>query len=320
MSKLNKKVVVSVVTLSRNSELVDELKKYFSEVSINEKGERYTEMELREALKDADAAIIGLDKIDESLLSHCSKLEVISKHGIGTDKIDFDACKRYGVDVKLQEGTNRRSVSELTLGFMLSLMRGAYSPSLQLKEGIWNKYGSQGRNLTGKTIGIIGVGNIGKDLVSLLTPFNCHIIANDLRQDSEQKQFYQDYAIEEVPKETIYKKSDIITIHAPLTDLTRGMITQKELQYMKPSAFIINTARSRIINETDLLLALKNNIIAGAGLDVYDNEEPPYNLELLGLPNVYCTPHIGGTSKEASIALGIKAIQNLKDYFGVKNG
>jgi phosphoglycerate dehydrogenase-like enzyme len=318
MEPLDKKVAVSVVTLSKNNELVEELRKYFSDVSINQKGERYTDEELKEALKDSDAAIIGLDKVDESLLSSCPNLKVISKHGIGTDKIDFDACEKYGVELKLQEGTNKRSVSELTLGFMLSLMRGAYSPSLQLKEGVWNKYGSQGRNLTHKTIGVIGVGNIGKDLVSLLTPFNCHILANDLRQDTEQKRFYQFYNVEEASKETVYKESDIITVHAPLTDLTRGMITKKELQMMKPSAFIINTARSRIVNETDLLWALKNEVIAGAGLDVYDNEEPPYNIELLSMPNVYCTPHIGGTSKEASLALGKKAIQNLKDFYGVK--
>jgi len=318
MEPLDKKVAVSVVTFSKNSELVNELKRYFSNVSINEKGERYTEEELKAALSDADAAIVGLDRIDDSLLKSCSRLKVISKHGIGTDKIDFDVCRKYGVEVKLQEGTNRRSVSELALGFMLSLIRGAYSPSLQLKGGIWNKYGVQGRNLTEKTVGIIGVGNIGKDLISLLAPFNCHILANDLRTDLAQKQFYQDYHVEESSKERIYQESDILTVHAPLTDLTRGMITQKEIQSMKPSAFIINTARAKIINEDDLLWALKNKIIAGAGLDVYDNEEPPYNLELLSLPNVYCTPHIGGTSKEASLALGIKAIQNLKDFYGIK--
>lgn len=312
------KVAISVVTFSKNEDLITELQKYFSDISINRLGRRYSESELIGALSDADAAIIGLDKIDESLLSHCNKLKVISKHGIGTDKIDFDACKKYGVEVKTQEGTNKRSVSELTLGFMLSLMRGAYIPSLELKNGIWNKYNNSGRNLTDKTIGIIGVGNIGKDLISLLSPFDCNILANDLKQDSEQKQFYKDHNVEEASKDTIYHKSDILTIHAPLTDLTRGMITKKELQMMKPSAFVINTARSRIMDETDLLWALKNEVIAGAGLDVYDNEEQPYNLELLSLSNVYCTPHIGGTSKEASIALGKKAIQNLKDFYRIK--
>lgn len=310
------KIAVSVVTFSKNQELTEELAKHFPDYRLNTLERRYTKEELIEALRDADAAIIGLDTVDEQVLRELPKLKVIAKHGIGTDKINFEACKKYGVEVMLQPGTNRRSVAELTLGMMLGLIRGAYASSLELKHGVWNKYDNPGRDLTGKTIGIIGVGNIGKDLVSLLEPFHCTILVNDIREDPEQKQFYQEHGLKESSKEEIFRQADIITIHAPLTQETRNMIAREQFLMMKPTAYFLNTARGEIAKEEDLLWALKNNVIAGAGLDVYA-QEPPQNLELLALKNVYCTPHIGGTSKEAALALGMGAINNLRKYFGI---
>lgn len=312
------KIAVTVVTFSKNDEVVKELKKYFPNVSINTLGRRYTEEELINALKDTDGAIVGLDKIDENILKHCPRLKVISKHGIGLDKINFDDLKKYDVEFKYKEGVNKRSVAELTLGMILGLVRGLYKTSLQMKEGIWNKYNSEGRKLTGKTIGIIGVGNIGKELVKLLKPFNCKILVNDIRKDEDQIRFYEENNLVNSSKETIYKESDIITIHTPLTELTKNLITKEKFMIMKPDSFIINTARGEIVNEEDLLWALKNKIIAGAGLDVYA-EEPPQNSELLNLKNVFCTPHIGGTSKEAAFALGLTAINSLKEYFNVND-
>ena len=140
---------------------------------------------------------------------------------------------------------------------------------------------------------------------------------NDLREDEEQKRFYRENDLEEASKEIIYKNSDIVTIHTPLTKITRNMITKKELSMMKSHAFLINAARGEIINEFDLLESLKSGVIAGAGLDVY-TEEPPKSetlKELLSLRNVYCTPHIGGTSKESSWRLGYAAIEGLKEFF-----
>ena len=273
------KIAVSVVTFSNNEELVRRLGEEFpeAELQVNTLGRRYTSDELVDSLRNADVAIIGLDKIDESVLSQCPQLKIISKHGIGTDKVDFDACRRYGVEVRIQEGTNRRAVAELALGFMLSLMRGGYVSSLELKRNRWNKYGNNGRNLTEKTIGIIGVGNIGKDVVRLLKPFDCTILANDLREDSEQRFFYREHNLRESSKEEIYRGADIITIHTPLTDLTRNMINRKQFEMMKSTAFLINSARGEIINEEDLLWALKSKVIAGVGLDAYAIE-PPTNL------------------------------------------
>ena len=167
---MRQKVAVSVVTFSKSEDLVNELEKDF-DVNINTTGRRYTKEELIDALREADAAITGLDNVDESVLRYCPNLRVISKYGIGVDQIDFEDCKKYGVEIiRKGLGLNSRSVSELTLGYMLGLMRGAYTTSSEMKEGSWNKYGNKGRELTRKTVGIIGVGNIGKNLVPLLKP------------------------------------------------------------------------------------------------------------------------------------------------------
>jgi D-3-phosphoglycerate dehydrogenase len=190
-----------------------------------------------------------------------------------------------------------------------------------LKDGRWNKYGNNGRNLTGKKVGIIGVGNIGKDLVSLLQPFNCKILGNDIREDTEQLNFYKRNGVIKASKDAIYEFSDIISLHVPLTDLTRNLINEKVFPVMSPNSFLINTCRGDVVNEADLLYALKSKKIAGAALDVYSNEEnpnfykTPFHEELFSLPNVIPTPHMGGTSQEASLALGMTAIKNLRDYF-----
>lgn len=312
------KVAVSVVTFSKEQELVTELSRHFPEYSLNKPGRRLTRDELIDSLSDADAAIIGLDKIDEYVLKHCPKLKIIAKHGIGTDKIDFDACEKYGVEVRTQSGTNKRGVSELTLSFMLDLMRGGYRSSLQMREGNWDKYTNKGRSLTGKTIGIIGVGNVGKDLVSLLSPFNCRILVNDIREDKEQLDFYGKHRLEPSSKENIYRESNIITLHTSLTPLTQNMITSNEFSLMGKAPYLINTARGEIINISDTLSALREDKISGLALDVFAIEPPkgyPYE-QLRSRPEVIFTSHIAGTDVESAKALGMTAISNLREYFG----
>ena len=196
----------------------------------------------------------------------------------------------------------------MTLGFMLSLSRNLYLTSNLLKNGIWNKDG--GAQLTGKKVGIIGVGNIGKDLIRLLKPFKCEILVNDI---VDQSKYYHDNNLNEVSKKYIFKNSDFITVHTPLNKTTKNIINKKSLSTMKSNSFVINTARAGIINQEDLKWALKSNIIAGAAIDVYDNE-PPLDKDLLSLSNLMNTPHIGGNSKEAVEAMGISAIDNILSW------
>ncbi len=186
------------------------------------------------------------------------------------------------------------------------LSRNLYITSNLLKEGTWQKEG--GFELSGKTIGIIGVGFIGKELIRLLEPFNCKILVNDI---VDQESYYRVHGLIEATKEYIYREADIISIHTPFDETTKDLITLREFKMMKPTAFLLNTARGGIVNETNLKYALKNSLIAGAGIDAYV-VEPPIDRELIELPNLIATPHIGGNSKEAVLAMGLSAIENLK--------
>lgn len=302
------KVVVSNNAFSKNAFLVNKLLSHFPDATINTLGKRFTGDDLIEYFREADAAIVGLEIVSSQLLDNLPKLKIVAKFGVGLDNIDLDACQERNVTVGWTPGVNKRSVAEMTLGFMLALLRNLYITSNQLKVGNWNKDG--GLQLSGRTIGIIGIGNIGRDLVELLKPFACRILVNDIQDVSAYANLN---GLESVTKEVLYKESDIITIHTPFTKHTNNLLNMDVFKQMKPSSFIINTARGGIVNEEDLKTALKGGIIAGAALDVYETE-PPTDLELLNLPNLMCTPHTGGNSVEAVVAMGMSAINHLLTY------
>jgi phosphoglycerate dehydrogenase-like enzyme len=302
------KVKVSTIAFSKNKLLVEDLLKHFPDAVVNDSGKRIIDGELIEYFADAEAVIVGLEIITPELLDKLPKLRIIAKYGVGLDNIDLDACKNRGILVGWSGGVNKRSVAEMALGFMIALCRNLFSTSNELKQFIWNKSG--GVQLSGKTIGIIGLGNIGKELVLLLKPFGCNILVNDIEDVSE---FATANNLQCVDKNTLISLSDIVSIHTPLTSETRNMFTTKEFNQMKKSAFIINTARGGIINEIDLKIALKEKIIAGAALDVYETE-PPIDKELLQLPNLICTPHTGGNAAEAVFAMGESAINHLLKF------
>lgn len=300
---------VTTVAFSKDQELVDELNGIgFKQVLTNEPQRRFTQNELIEFLSKCDAAIVGLDKITEEVLSKVPNLKAISKYGVGLDNIDFEACKKYGVEVLHTQGVNKRSVSELALGCMLSLSRNIYVTSNDLKNGNWNKSG--GIQLSGKTVGIIGVGHIGKDLIELLKPFNCNILVNDI---IDQTAYYQANNLAECTKDEIYKNADVITIHTPLTSDLKHLINKDTLLMMKPNAIVINTARGGLINQDDLKWALQNKVIAAAAIDAYE-VEPPDDKDFVKLPNLITTPHIGGNAQEAVKAMGLAAIHNIVEF------
>lgn len=300
---------VTTVAFSKDVKLVEALNsKGFKKVITNINGIRFTKEELILFLQKCDVAIVGLDNIDGSVLMHTSNLKAISKYGVGLDNINFEDCEKYKVKVIHTQGVNKRSVSEMALGFMLSLCRNIYVTSNLLKNGVWHKNG--GVQLSHKTIGIIGVGNVGKDLITLLKPFACKILVNDV---IDQEDYYKENNLIEVSKEVIFKEADIISIHTPFTEDTKYLINKETLKMMKPTAFIINTARGGIVNQDDLKIALKNGFITGAAIDAYE-VEPPQDKELISLPNLINTPHIGGNANEAVQAMGEAAIENIVTF------
>jgi len=302
------KVVVSAVSFSKNTELVSVLLNHFPDAVINSEGKRYLNDDLVAFYKDANAIITGLENIDDELLSKLPSLKLIVKYGVGLDNIDLLACEKRGVKIGWTGGVNKNSVAEMALGFMLMLSRNLFTTANQLKSGTWNKSG--GFSLSSRTIGIIGIGHIGKELVQMLKPFNCRILINDIIDLSGYSSLNK---VESVTKEYLFQNADLISIHTPLNSSTEDMINKEIILQMKKSVFLINTARGGIINEDDLKWALENNEIAGAALDVF-NVEPPEDSELMKFPNLITTPHTAGNSYEAVIAMGIAAIDHLVSY------
>ena len=306
-------IVVTSPSFSKNEILQKEILKYFPNAKLNLDGTRFKKTELIDYIADANAIIVGLDDIDKEILDNCKNLKIVAKYGVGLDNIDVDGCKEKNIAIGWSGGVNRLAVAEMTLGLMFALIKNLFLTSNQLKNGIWNKSG--GFNLSGKTIGIIGVGFIGKELIKLLKPFNCKILVNDI---INQNEYYKANNLIESSKENIFKGADIITIHTPLTKETKYLINKKNISLIKKSSFIINTARGAIVNQNDLKDALQNHLIAGSALDVYEIE-PPIDKEFLKLENLISTPHIGGNSKEAIELMGFSAIKHLKEFFKIED-
>ncbi len=304
-------VVVTSPSFSLNKALQKEIYRYFPDAMLNMNGKRFNKKELIEYIKGAEALIVGLEPIDNEILQECKKLRIVSKYGVGLDNIDLDACRKRNVAIGWSGGVNRLSVAEMTLGYMLMLCRNLFVASNQLKKGIWNKAG--GFQLSEKRVGIIGVGYIGKELVRLLKPFNCEIWVNDI---IDQEKYYKENNLLKKSKEEIFSSCDIVSIHTPLDDSTVNLVTLDVIKTMKKDSFLINSARGGIINEADLKTALIGGFIAGAAIDAYV-EEPPVDIELLNLPNLICTPHIGGNSKEAVEAMGMSAINHIRKFYNL---
>lgn len=305
------KVVVTSHSFSKNIELRAELLKLSKNVAFNDAGVRYDKQAVIEYLRDSTAAVVGLEPIDDEVLAACPNLKIIAKYGVGLDNIDIEACQKRGVALGWSGGVNRLSVAEMTIGFMLMLSRNLYATSNLLKSGVWNKSG--GFQLSGKTVGIIGFGFIGQEVARLLTPFGCELLIDDI---ADKKAKIASFGASAAAKDEIFEKADFITMHTPLTDETRNLIDARVLAKIKKSSFVINTARGGIVDEVALKEALRNGDIAGAAIDVY-LDEPPSDKELLALPNLICTPHIGGNANEAVLAMGLSAIKHLKDFLRV---
>lgn len=303
------KIKATSTSFSKHPRLRAALLEDFPGAVFNDHGRKYTKAELIEYIGDADGLVLGLEDVDDEVLAACPNLKIVSKYGVGLDNLDQDACKRRNVAVGWTGGVNRRSVAEMDLCFMLALSRCLYASSMDLKAGQWNKDG--GFQLSGKTIGVIGLGYTGSEIIRLLKPFECRVLGNDIIDKSE---LCAELGIEHVKKNQLFAESDFVLMHTPLTELTHHMINTDTLAAMKPTAYLINTARGPIVKHEDIKRALIDGVIAGAALDVYE-EEPPTDMELLGLKNFFCTPHIGGNSDEAVMAMGLSAIGHIREFF-----
>lgn len=311
MKNSTDKVVVTSRSFSRNPVLRTELLRRYENVTFNDEGLSLSGEELVKFLSGHTKAITALEKIDAELVDRLKGLKVLSKYGVGIDMIDVDALKNRGIGFGWTKGVNRRSVSELTLSFLISLLRRVPESQVSVKGGEWRQH--VGSTMTGKTIGIVGCGNVGKDLVRLLQPFGCRILINDL---IPMPDFAGAFDCVELPLEELLSQADAVTVHVPLDDSTHGLIGAEQFEKMRENAVIINTARGGIIDEPALLKSLNQGKLSAAALDVFAIEPPSSDaaLALINHPLVLVTPHIGGSAAEAILAMGRAAIDGLDDY------
>jgi len=277
------------------------------EIQRNNTGRPYEKEEMLKLIRDVDGIIIGIDELSAEIIEEANKLKVISKYGIGVDNIDINMATNKKIIVTNTPTANVDAVADLTFGLILSLARRIPEADKKTKSGEWEKI--IGKPVWEKTLGIIGLGKIGRQVVKRAQGFKMNILVYDLVKDEK---FAQSYNIKYVNLEKLLQKSDYITIHIPLNDATRGMISYKELGKVKKEAFLINTSRGGIVDEEALYDALRNNKLRGAALDVYNNE-PPGKSPLKELDNVIMTPHIAAYTEEAIENMSIQAAQNLID-------
>lgn len=272
------------------------------DVKLNPFEHKMTSQELAKEIKDSEILIAGTEKITEEVFQNAPKLKLISRVGIGLDGVDFELCKKYGVRVAYTPDAPTMAVAELCVAMILDLARQITITDKNIRVGVWKRH--MGTLLYGKTIGIFGMGRIGKSLVHLLSSFNVKFLVHDINPDIA---FGRLYNVNFVSKEEILKNSDVISVNIPLKKDTLNYITLKELSLMEPHAIVINTARGGIINENDLYDALKEKIIAGAAVDVF--EEEPYSGKLIELENCLLTCHMGASTIDSRTDMEVQAVE-----------
>ncbi len=301
------RVAVCSRSFSRHPVLRAELLERYPGATFNDDGLSLSGDDLIRYLKDHVKAIIALETLDASLFKALPELKVVSKYGVGFNTIDLDAMAAAGIKLGWTGGTNKRSVSELVISFAVQLLRHLPEASREAKAGTWRQH--VGRQLSDRTLGIVGCGHVGKDLGILLRAFGCRVLAHDILDFPD---YYAETGIQPVGLEKLLGESDVVTLHLPLDDSTRNILSAERLALMKPDAILINAARGGLIDEGALKAALKEGRLDGAALDVFGTE-PPDDRELLELPNVIVTPHLGGSAEEAILAMGRAAIDGLDD-------
>ncbi|MFC1941557.1 phosphoglycerate dehydrogenase [Chloroflexota bacterium] len=275
------------------SEPLEYLKKHGCEVELVPQGEKLSEEELIEGVKECSALIVGVEKITEPVIQASGKLKIIAKHGAGVDNIDIKAAASRGVVVINASGANSEAVADLTIGLFLSLARSIPFADHSVKEGKWPRI--VGVQLNGKILGIIGLGQIGKKVVKRALGFDMKVVVYDVLKDEA---FAQKWGITYLSLDELLAESDFLSIHVPISPSTRRLIGERELRLMKKEAFLLNISRGDIVDEEALYQVLKEGRIKGAALDVLFNE-PPRESPLLKLDNVILTPHMGGYTFEA---------------------
>jgi D-3-phosphoglycerate dehydrogenase len=265
-----------------------------------------SEAELRDLVSDVDGVVAASDQFTAEVLASAPRLWVIARTGVGYDAVDVDAATEQGIVVCNAPGVNRQSVAELTLAFLLMCARRIAPMVDDVRNGGWGR--PSGRELSSATLGIVGLGAIGRDVAKLAAALGMRILAHDSVVDEA---FATEYGIEVVGLDELLQRSDFVTLHLFLSPETHHLINAERLAQMKPTAYLVNTSRGPVIDEAALVEALRAGVIAGAALDVVEHEPLPADAAIRTLPNVVLTPHIGGATAEARDRSGVIAAHSV---------
>ena len=270
---------------------------------VNPYNTKLTENQLKDLVHDIDIIIAGTETITEEIMDHAPKLKLISRVGVGLDGVDLKAAKKRQVKVAYTPEAPAPAVAELTMALILTLLRSVHISNMQIHRGKWSRI--FGRRIAEITFGIIGVGRIGARVLRRTRSFGTpRILVNDIMPDYRLD---QQFKLEWVTKEQIYKEADVISLHVPLTPLTRSMIRSEELRVMKPDALVVNTSRGGIINEDDLYDVMNTGHLGGAAIDVFEQE--PYAGKLAEIDRCLLTAHMGSMSEDCRSRMEIEAVE-----------
>lgn len=286
-----------------DARLRTELEALVGRVTYNNTGKPLSSAQLATLLPGVDGYIAGLDTIDAGALAAADSLRVVARYGVGTDNVDLVNARARGITVTNTPGANAGAVAELTVAFLLLLGRPILSATAATREGGWPR--TAGLALSGKTVGLVGFGAIGRVVARLLTGFDCRLLIYDPYCDLERA---LSLGVTVVELDELLARSDFVSLHVPVTPETLGMVNETFLSRMKVGACLVNTARGELIDEVALHEALVSGRLRGAALDAFAAEPPGLNNPLLALPNVIATPHMGAHTDGATTAMGRMAL------------
>ena len=292
-----------------SKESIEKLEKAGFEVILNPYHRMMNEEEFIEQLKDVDAVILSTEKVNKKVIDSSPNLKMISRYGVGLDNIDLEYCKEKNIPVTVTKGGNSNAVAEFAVTLILAASKGIGASSHYAKNGVWKKF--NGLDLEGKTVGIVGLGAIGKTVVKRLQGFDVKVLAHDVYYDEK---FVEEYNIQKASVDEIVSQSDVITLHAPAIN-DQPLIGESEFKKMKKGVVLVNTARASLIDYDQLLKYLDNGTVFAAGLDVH-KDEPQYDERFEKYDNVILTPHNAAITKEATDITSMMAVNHILEFFG----
>ena len=262
---------------------------------------RWTEAQMIDLVHDADALVVGTEPVTEAVLDAAPRLRIVARCGTGYDTVSVQAARQRGIVVTYTPGANNEAVADMAMGLILALARQILQEDASVRAGEWRRMPAV--DVWRKTLGVIGLGGTGKSLLKRAVGFEMRLLAHDVAPDAA---FVSKHGVRLLPLDELLREADFVSVHVPLSAQTRGLIGQRELRLMKSTAFLVNTARGGIVDEGALAEALREGIIAGAGVDVFEHE-PPGASPLLSLRNAVLTPHVAGRTPQSITASGVMA-------------